>query len=368
MNFYEQPASAQRIIQSLLTQDGKTIAGYIGSYASVELSSLEEAQGLKPGSEQVRTIRKIQIFWAILKKAGFLPDESRLYNIAPFGRVATKFNPGFNVNLRNAAYTASNISSLPAEPNSLDELVRELGVVAKFRRDNPSHQALQSTGNSGSVFDADDIALLEFLEPQAGRSGTTLLQPYRIYHDPHAGDFVKEILEELDQGVTVILDLGNAHPTLMDYFSEILSKTVFNHQVEKFSNNDLKDHYVQLYFEEAHNLFPRKDDVRTIYSRFAKEGAKYHIGMVYSTQSPTTIGGDLLAQTENFFIAHMSSQDEVNALAKMNVAYESMKDDILRAKTPGYIRMLTRSHRFVVSVQARMFEPPVQPGTQIKMI
>jgi hypothetical protein len=55
----------------------------------------------------------------------------------------------------------------------------------------------------------------------------------------------------------------------------------------------------------------------------------------------------------------MSSQDEVNALSKMNVAYESMKDDILRTKTPGYIRMLTRSHRFVVPIQARKFEPKV---------
>jgi len=95
-----------------------------------------------------------------------------------------------------------------------------------------------------------------------------------------------------------------------------------------------------------------------IYRRIAKEGAKYHIGMVYSTQSVTTINKDLLAQTENFFIAHLSSQDEVNALAKVNVAYESLKDDILQAKTVGYIRMLTRSHRFVVSVQARKFTPP----------
>ena len=87
-------------------------------------------------------------------------------------------------------------------------------------------------------------------------------------------------------------------------------------------------------------------------------GAKYHIGMVYSTQSPTTINRDLLAQTENFFIAHISSQDEVNALANVNIAFDSLKEDILKAKTVGYIRMLTRSHRFVVSVQANKFIPP----------
>jgi hypothetical protein len=83
-----------------------------------------------------------------------------------------------------------------------------------------------------------------------------------------------------------------------------------------------------------------------------------HIGMVYSTQSPTTINSDLLAQTENFFIAHLSSQDDVSKLAKLNIAYDSMKSDILQAKTPGYIRMLTRSHRFVVSMQALKFTPP----------
>jgi DNA helicase HerA-like ATPase len=166
----------------------------------------------------------------------------------------------------------------------------------------------------------------------------------------------------LDSGETVILDLGNANPEVMIYFSEELSRAVFAHQVNKFTNNWLGNHFVQLYFEEAHNLFPRKEEeITKIYSRFAKEGAKYHIGMVYSTQSPTTVYKDLLAQTENFFVAHLSSQEEVNALAKLNVAYEGLKDDILQAKTVGYVRMLTRSHRFVVPVQAGRFTPPHPP-------
>jgi hypothetical protein len=81
--------------------------------------------------------------------------------------------------------------------------------------------------------------------------------------------------------------------------------------------------------------------------------------MVYSTQSVTSVSKDLLGQTENFFIAHLASQDEVNALAKVNIAYQSMKEDIMLTKTPGYIRMLTRSHRFVVPMQARKFEAAI---------
>jgi hypothetical protein len=83
--------------------------------------------------------------------------------------------------------------------------------------------------------------------------------------------------------------------------------------------------------------------------------------MVYSTQSPTTINHDLLAQTENFFIAHLSSQDEVNALAKMNVSFDGLQNDILKSSTRGYVRMLTRSHRFVIPVQAKKFEVKIAP-------
>ncbi len=358
LNFYEQPERSHPIIGSLLRQDGRA-SGYIQSFISVELPSIEEIRHLPPGSDQGRALRKIQIFWAILKKAGYSLDESRLHSMAPTGRPASGFNPGFSANLRDAAYLSENISPTPSAPNTLNQLVRELEIINRFRRRNPNDQNL-TTGSGNPVFEPDDIALLEYLEPQPGRSGTTLIQPYRMYHDRNAGDFVNEILQFLDSGETVILDLGNANPQLLNYFSDELSRAIFIHQVDKFTNNALGNHFIQLYFEEAHNLFPRTEDVTTIYSRFAKEGAKYHIGMVYSTQSPTTVNRDLLAQTENFFIAHLSSQDEVNALAKVNVAYESLKDDILQAKTVGYIRMLTRSHRFVVSVQARKFTPPVQ--------
>ena len=189
-----------------------------------------------------------------------------------------------------------------------------------------------------------------------------MLQAYRGYHHPAAGNFVQEIIDLVDKGDTVILDLGNANPEIMEYFSRELSSELFKHQVEKFSANSLGNHFVQLYFEEAHNLFPSDDsDAIDIYQRLAKEGAKYHIGMVYATQSVTSINRDLLSQTENFFIAHLSSVDQVNALARVNVEFESMKDDIMRAKTPGYIRMLTKSHRFVVSMQANRFTPPKPP-------
>jgi len=352
LNFYEQPDSVIEVISSMLEQDNKTSI-YIRSFGNVKLPSLESIASMSE-SDKIRAIRKIQIFWAILNKAGFPADEQRLRGKGLSSRNTRNFNPGYNVNLRSAAYQARN-AALPNDPSNLNRLVAELEVINEFRRNNLSSPLLISTSSNKPIFDADDIALLDFLSPISG-AGPALLRNYLNYHSPDAGDFIIEILGFLDQGKTVILDLGNATDQIRRYFSDMLSKAVFGHQEKKFVQNSLNDRYVQLYFEEAHNLFPPDSkDLTGVYARFAKEGAKFHIGMVYSTQSPSTINRELLAQTENFFVGHLSSQDETKSLARVQIAFQGIEDDILRAKTPGYMRMLTMSHRFVIPLQAYKF-------------
>ncbi len=355
LNFYEQPASCLEILGSMLAQDNKT-SNYIRSFAGVRLSDFDELPGMSE-SDRSRAVRKIQMYWAVLHKAGFLGDEARLRRA---GLVATRyvqhFDPHFNAKLRAAAHAAVRQGQpVPADPANLDQLVAELEVIAKFRREQPNDPTLFSS-DGRPAFDADATALLEFLSPTTG-SGPAVIRAYRDYHAPTAGDFQNDILRLLDQGRTVILDLGNATDSIRKYFSNMLSAAVFRAQETKFVSNTLGDRFIQLYFEEAHNLFPPDGkDLSGVYARFAKEGAKFHIGMVYSTQSPSTINKELLAQTENFFVGHLSSQDETKSLSRVQIAFSGVEEDILRAKTPGYMRMLTMSHRFVVPMQAFRFE------------
>lgn len=354
LNFFEQTDTAIQILGSMLAHDNNT-SHYVKSFASVGLPSIEEIKSLPPG-ERARPIRQIQMFWAILAKAGFDSDESRLRGLGLSGPQVKNFDPHFKDALRTAAYSSVTGGAPPSAPSSLEALKSELEVVAQFVRENPNDATLLS-GSGKALFGPDDIALLGFLNPGSGKTGPGMLRAYKTFHSPHAGDFMRQILQLLDQGRTVILDLGNATDEIRRYFADMLSKAVFAHQEKKFVSNALGSHFVQLYFEEAHNLFPPDaKDLTGVYARFAKEGAKFHIGMVYSTQSPSTINKDLLAQTENFFVGHLSSQDEAKSLGRVQVAFEGIEQDILRAKTPGYMRMLTMSHRFIIPVQALKFE------------
>jgi hypothetical protein len=350
LNFYEYPDSAIEIIASLLEKDNQK-SNYIRSFASVSLPSIDEINSMDKEREKSNAARKIMMFWAILCKAGFEYNESVLGSKIHATKYIHGFDPHFRKELREAVYGNGNV---PSDPNSMKSLQDELTQIAELFNKDPQSQAFKK--DNELIFDSDDKALLGFLVPTTG-SGPTILRPYRQYHQKDAGLFSKEILGFLDLGKTVILDLGNATDEIRRYFSNLLSLDVFRHLELKFVENKLQKQFVQLYFEEAHNLFPINDkDLTGVYARFAKEGAKFHIGMVYSTQSPSTINKELLAQTENFFVGHLSSQEEARALSKLQVAFEGVEQDILKAKTPGFMRMLTMSNRFIIPVQALLFE------------
>jgi Helicase HerA, central domain len=354
LNFYEQPDSCKNVISTLLDQD-KQGANYVKSFTSVVLPSIEQVNSADE-SDKVRMIRKIQFYWAILKKAGFPCNETSLKKIGLRSRNVGVFDPGFSQDIRNKFYNISKDEELKPKPKNLDELVEEITALTTYINEKGSSDLLSSSSSKKALFDADDLALLGFFVPKSG-SGPTILRSYLKYHSKDASNFATEILDYIDNGKTVILDLGNATDNIRRYFSDLISQSVFRHQEQKFVNNTLGNHYVQLYFEEAHNLFPPNTNDHTgIYSRFAKEGAKFHIGMVYSTQSPSTISKELLAQTENFFVGHLSSSEETKALSKVQIAFNGIENDIQKAKTPGYMRMLTMSHRFVIPVQANKFE------------
>ena len=355
INFYEHPERSHSILADLIQKD-KRSSIYIKSFINVEIPSIESLSEIDNKGDQIRAIRRILIFWAVLKKAGFSANEKALkdrLNIKVNRNSKSIFDPCYRKELREEIYGKEQLLDI----ENLDNLVNEYVKLAEYIRSPACNKDLLISAESKKpLFDEDDEALLGFLKPAVG-AGPKILSPFRPYHDISAKNVFEEIINFINEGKTVILDLGNVDPSIMQYYSEELSWDIFNSQMQKFTSNNLNNNYVQMYFEEAHNLFPQNDDVTGIYARLAKEGAKYHIGMVYSTQSPSTINKDLLAQTENFFIAHMSSRDEVKVLAKLNVAYENIQDDILQAKTPGYIRMLTRSNRFVVPLQARKFSP-----------
>ena len=120
---------------------------------------------------------------------------------------------------------------------------------------------------------------------------------------------------------------------------------------------------VLIYAEEAHTLLPRssEDDNTNIWARIAKEGAKFNIGMVYSTQEPSSIQANILKNTENWFIAHLNNTDETNQVSKFN-DFKDFAAGILNVAEKGLVKMRTQSSYFTIPVQIDEFIAESRPA------
>lgn len=345
-NFYLCPQQAMTVLADALA-DNK--ANYVTAFRSVPIPSLEELRAMAQSGDRIRAIRRVQMFWAALHKAGYPADEAMLEASAP-KQGTSVFDPCFSRELREEIRGRGT-----PPPDSLASLCAELEALYRLYQQDSKHRLLQ-TASGNPLLEPDDLNLLQFLFPSAISSGTKVLSCCRYLHHKNAGDILAEIPALLDQSKMVVLDLSNGTPALIRYLTQQICSQVFHHQEELFTKNLLGDHYVQLYVEEAHNYFPTKDTDNTdIFSRIAKEGAKYHMGLIYATQSPSTISGELLSQTENFVVAHLDSAHEVDALVKRSAPFAGVRENILRTRTSGYVHLLTASQRYPVPVQINSF-------------
>jgi hypothetical protein len=299
-----------------------------------------------------RKARKLMLFWTLLDAAGCAYDSDRMKAWLQRQGLSMPFNPGFPQSVRTSAYLEVINKPAPSIPFDFSSMLLEMRMVARFANQFCNDPGLNPHGQS--IFDSDEILMMGLL---CGNGyALELLRPCTLFHSAHASNFTQDILAALHDGKTVIINLGSARERILRYFANSICTSIFHEQERKFVTNSLNNRYVQVYFEEAHNIFPPNSSTAlSIYSRFAKEGAKFNIGIVYSTQSPSTVNKDLLAQTENFFIGHVSCTSETAYLSDVQQAFGGCESQILRNRTPGYLQILTFSHRYVVPVQAHMY-------------
>ncbi|MCO5383887.1 MAG: hypothetical protein NHB15_18945 [Methanosarcina barkeri] len=128
--------------------------------------------------------------------------------------------------------------------------------------------------------------------------------------------------------------------------------------MKRFTKN-IQNNFIQFYFEEAHNLFPKKEDkdLTDMYNRIAKEGAKLNLGLIYATQEVSSISSNILKNTQNWFIAHLNNDDEIKEIKKY-YDFKDFTDNLISfnaTSDKGFIRMKTYSNSFVVPVHIDRF-------------
>jgi hypothetical protein len=343
-NFYEDIFAGFELLKSVLIDDD---ARFVQNFCAVDLELPDDKKDDVPFMTEYNRITAA--YKCCLKASGF---EVRNNFVKFQGRAELNELTGIN----------------PSAGITLDQAINWFTAVWDAMGDKNKFFAEYKTAHEGNDWASDDLkALLVILtrkrkagtEKDADCSGFRVLKKALEMHTAALDKpYYTEILEILRNGGIVIADLSQGAPELINLYSEKICRRIFNDSMERFIKNR-NNNFIQMYFEEAHNLFPKKadTDLSDIYNRLAKEGAKLNLGILYATQEVSSISSNILKNTQNWFIAHLNNEEELRELKKYydfgdfvdNLVKFSAKND------KGFIRMKTYSNPFTVPVQVDKF-------------
>ncbi len=352
-NFYTEVQAGFELVRATLVQDS---SNYIQSICAIDLAIpegyIKSIQDRTSDEKHAANLydRKVSLYKACLHAAGFKSSHDR---VKFFG----------DTNTINQIIP----SIEPHKGITLDECATWFTAIYEATGDATlSQNFTQYRTNKGfDYLDEDMRALLVFLTRKSTPTSTANLSGFRklraiaSLHTPTIQEsFEIEIIKALRKGKIVIIDLSQGDPLIQKLYSEKICSKVFLDSMNRFISNS-PNNFVQFYFEEAHNLFPKKDDkdLSQIYNRIAKEGAKLNLGMIYATQEVSSISSNILKNTQNWFIAHLNNEDETRELKKY-YDFADFTESLVRfsAKNDkGFVRMKTYSNPFVVPVQIDQF-------------
>jgi hypothetical protein len=337
LNFHTDLEAGFGMLNSLLALED---ADYVRSFLAADLAPPEDPEDRSAGTRWERLIAAYRV---CLHLAGFRTsgnERLRFPGAKELNKLAGDLDP-------SAGLTP-------------DDAARWFTVVWENYETDPFFTEKKAKGKewADEGLKAMMVMLTKKTKPKGASnvSGFKKLEPLRKYHTPTVtGSFEVDIVSTLRDGKLVIIDLSQGDPVVQATYSERICRRIFNDAMTRFVSNDLAN-YIQMYFEEAHNLFPKKEDkdLRQIYNRIAKEGAKLRLGLVYATQEPSSISGNVLKNTQNWFVSHLNNRDELREVEKY-YDFEDFADSLRQTADRGFIRMKTYSNSFTVPVQIDRF-------------
>ena len=348
INFYKDVLSGFSLIKNYFGEN-KTV-DYLNNFLTIDLEEPENNDDEETRRSKTRWARLVACYKCCLYLAGFPTYEKNI-----------KFEGNVNLN----KFVKSDGSINPTTGISYQDACEWFKAVwdnydSKFFEDYKKDKGHEWA-------DEDLKAAMVFLTRKKSPKGAATISGFRklknenltsLHTNVEQEPFENVILQQVRKGKIIIIDLSQGDEVIKRTYSDKICSHLFQNSISRFIKNK-PNNFVQFYFEEAHNLFPKKEDsdLSQIYNRIAKEGAKLNLGMIYATQEVSSISSNILKNTQNWFIAHLNNEDELKELRKY-YDFSDFTESLVRfsANTDkGFVRMKTYTNPYVVPVQVDRF-------------
>jgi hypothetical protein len=216
--------------------------------------------------------------------------------------------------------------------------------VQKLKGLNPARwtslvDLIHRLGNTAPLQDIAEIVLndrendRQEMEMVAIRSNMTTI--VRLLHDP-SSQMMDMLFESLRQGKLCVVDISQMRGQHGLILSGIVLQQIFEHNQREFTEAEPKSLPTIAVLEEAQSVLGGSGGSESPYVAWVKEGRKYGLGAVLITQQPGSISDEILSQGDNWFIFHLLSAVDLQAVKKANAHFSNdLLSSLLNEPIPG---------------------------------
>lgn len=172
---------------------------------------------------------------------------------------------------------------------------------------------------------------------------------------------VTQMMQDLEQGKVVLVELKNISPVGEQALSTLLSKKLLQHYAAKTDEVRLQSKPVTIVLEEAHRFLGKKEhSSNNVFARLVSEARKFNLGLCVVDQQPRLIADKVLSQLNTLFILGLASKADRSKLEAMS------RKDILQQRNEiknldcGEMVVATNYMRFAAPVKVHKYEDFVE--------
>lgn len=233
------------------------------------------------------------------------------------------FGPAQRTNLENLLkYFQRNDSEIPSyrgEPFPFTHLVSALELAILFEESHGNRRVRDNCSTLLTRVKAlQTRAEFEFLRGDPGSGDPANLTTDKFV-DRLLGITASENLKK-KHAQAFVLDLSTVDDEAVEVVSSVVTRLLYDRLRRAPARNSYP---VNLILEEAHRYVPKQSsgasalDAPKIFERVAKEGRKYGLFLMLSSQRPSELSGTVLSQCSNYVIHRIQNPEDLQHIRRM---------------------------------------------------
>jgi hypothetical protein len=176
------------------------------------------------------------------------------------------------------------------------------------------------------------------LDAEVTAATSNIVRIVTMLHDPQS-QMLDTLLNALKEGCLCVVDVSKLRGESAFVLSGLILQRIFEHNQEQFTSKERGTIPTLAVVEEAQTVLSDASGASSAmrpYVEWVKEGRKYDLGAVLVTQRPGSISDEILSQGDNWFVFHLLSARDLNALRNANAHFsEDLLSSLLNEPIKG---------------------------------